>query len=227
MGMLQSSVVAMAADKHIVIPCLATDSEDLFEYVDCESPDVIVADIDTHPWLLYEVKNLRRRDVTVPVVGIASTNCLARGERRADFLEIGGNDLLEKPVHHRELMASMDSLYRLYSKGMLGRTVYVRAGTAMICLDVSKHRITVDDTELTLSTMQYKLLELFIVHKGQALNRKKILNSLYGFLDIPENNSIEVTLTRLRKKMSVINPDATHAIETIRLFGYRLNENPT
>ena len=225
MGLAQTSIAAMATEKHLVIPCGATDSEDLFEYLDCELPDVVVVDIDTHPWVTFEINHLRRRKITIPLVGLVSKNCLERGERRADFLESGGNDLLEKPVYSRELIASLDVLYRLHSSAWLGRIISVTCGSARLSIDTLKHAISVDDINLILTPMEYRVFEILFVHKGQAVTKKTIRDSLYGLLDIPECNSTEVMLTRIRQKITKINPDAKNAIETLRGSGYRLNES--
>lgn len=223
-GLAQNAIKAIIADKHLVVGCSATDSDDLFEYVDCEVPDIIAVDVDVHPWVLAEIESIRRREVSVPVVGLVSTNCLARGVRRAEFLERGGNDLLEKPVHPREFLASMDALYRLYSRSVLGRSITAQSNSAVISADLAKHIITVDDVRLTLTPMEYKLIELLLLHKGQIVSRKTIQDSLYGFLNVPEHNCIEVLITRLRKKFGEINIDAKTAIETVRRVGYFLNE---
>lgn len=222
MGLAQSSIATIMADKHVVVGCRAVDSDDLFEYIDCEAPQVIVADIDTHSWLLSEIRILRHLEVRVPVVALVSPNCVAHRERRAEFLEGGGNDLLEKPVHTRELLASMDSLSRLYSKSLLGNAVELKVGGATIRIDVGKEQVTVDGTKLTLTSMEYRLIELLMLHKEQVVKKKTIENTLYGFLDVPDNNCIQVLMVRIRRKFAAINSDTKDVIETVRRTGYRI-----
>lgn len=224
MGLARSSVAAITADKHVVISCAVSDSEDLFEYIDCEAPQVIVADIDTHSWLLSEIRALRHLKVKVPVVALVSPNCIAHRERRTEFLESGGNDLLEKPVHTRELLASLDSLSRLYSKSMLGNVVTLTIGSATIRADVGKGIVTVDSIRLSLTAMEYRLLELLMLQKEQVVSKKNIQDSLYGFLDVPENNCFQVLMVRIRQKLTAINPDTIDVIKTVRKVGYRMTE---
>ena len=116
MGLARSSVAAITADKHVVISCAVSDSEDLFEYIDCEAPQVIVADIDTHSWLLSEIRALRHLEVRVPVVALVSPNCIAHRERRTEFLESGGNDLLEKP-ERGGILSGLELGFRLIQQG--------------------------------------------------------------------------------------------------------------
>ena len=226
MGLAQSSVAAIMAEKHLVIGCKATDSDDLFEYIDCETPQVVVADIDVHSWLLSEIKTLRHLEVRVPVVALVSPNCLAHRERRAEFLEGGGNDLLEKPVHTRELLATMDSLSRLYSKSLLGNVVELKIGSAVIRADVTKGQITVDGERLILTTKEHQLLELLLLHKEQVVSTKTIRDCLYGFLDVPDGNCIQAFMVRIRHKLVAINPDTERVIETVRRVGYRMTAEP-
>lgn len=223
MGLARSSVAAIAADKHVVIGCTANDSDDLFEYIDCEAPQVIVADIDTYSWLLTEIRALRYLEVRVPIVALVSPNCIAYRERRTEFLEGGGNDLLEKPVHTRELIASMDSLSRLYSKSLLGNVVTLKVGSATIRADVRKGQITVDEIRLPLTAMEYRLFELLMLHKEQVVTKKTIQDTLYGFLDVPENNCFQVMMVRIRQKLTAINSNTEHVIKTVRRVGYRMS----
>jgi DNA-binding response OmpR family regulator len=222
MGLAQSSVTAMMAEKHLVIPCTASNSDDLFDYIDCESPNVVVADIDSHSWLLSEIRTLRGREVRVPVVALVSPNCVSYRDRRAEFLEGGGNDLLEKPIHTREMLASMDSLSRLYSRSLLGGLVSLTIGSTTICADVARGRVSVDGTILALTHMEYKLLELLMLHKDQVVSKKNIQDCLYGFLDVPENNCIQVLMVRIRQKLTAISSDTEHVIQTVRRVGYRM-----
>lgn len=224
LGLPKSLVGAVAAEGHLVVPCGAADVDEFFEYLDCESPGVALVDVDAYPWLISTIKTLRHRGVTVPIVGIVSPNCQDRRESRAEFLESGGNDLLEKPAYIRELIMSIDSLYRLHTSACPGRVVTADLGYAVIRIDTGRQAVTVDNQKIALTPMEYKLLELLILHKGQTVKRKFIDDTLYGFLDVPDNNSVEVLLTRIRKKMAAVNPGAKEAIETIRAVGYRFNE---
>lgn len=224
-GLSSETKAALKADTHLVIPCQVSDTDDLFEYVDCETPEVVAVDVDAHPWVLTDIPHLRMRKVTVPVVGLVSPNCMSRGERRANFLESGGNDLFEKPVHLRELAAALDSLSRLYSGSFLGRTIQVSVGSAVFFADTAKHYISIDNQKLSLTPMEYKILLMLMLHKGEVVSRKSIQGSLYGFLDAPEYNTIEVLMTKIRKKVAAVSADAREAIQTIRQTGYRLDEN--
>ena len=222
MGLAPTSVAIMTAQNHLVIGCNASDSDDLFEYIDCEAPHVIVADVDTHSWLLSEIRDLRSRQVRVPVVALVSPNCVGYRDRRAAFLEGGGNDLLEKPIHTREMLASMDSLFRLYSKSMLGNAVTLVVGSATIHADILRGKITVDGIALKLTGHEYRLLQLLMLHKEQVVTKRSIEECLYGFLDVPENNCVQVLIVRIRKKLLAANSDTEHVIQTVRGAGYRM-----
>ena len=222
MGLAQSSVAAIKADKHVVIGCTAADSNDLFEFIDCEAPQVIVVDVDTHDWLLNDIKALRGLEVNVPVVALVSPNCVQHRERRTVFLEGGGNDLLEKPIHNRELIASMDSLSRLYSKSLLGNSVTINYGATIIKAEINKGYVTVDDKKLILTTKELQVLVLLMLHKDHVVSKRTIQDTLYGFLETPDNNSVEVFLVRIRQKLHAAKPGAELIINTVRGVGYKI-----
>lgn len=221
-GLLQPAIDAITWDKHLVVSCEVSDEEDLFDYIDCELPSIVLIDVDIYPWILLEIGRIRHRKVTVPVVGVVSPNCLNDRERRADFLEKGGNDLMVKPLCYREMIASLDSLYRLHQGAQQGKIVTVAVSGSIIELDQYRHTISVGGTRLNLTPAEYRQFRLLIINQNKVVKKDDILYEMHGYQDAPDGNSTEVRMTRIRKKVGCVSNDAVQAIETIHGVGYRI-----
>jgi DNA-binding response OmpR family regulator len=221
-GLLQPVIDAITCDKHVVVSCEVSDEEDIFEYIDCEIPSIVLIDVDTYPWILLEITRIRHRKVTVPVVGVVSPNCLDDRERRADFLEKGGNDLLVKPLCYREMIACLDSLHRLHQGAQQGKIVTIAVSGSLIELDQYRHIISVDGARLSLTPAEYQQFRFLIINQNKVVKKDDILYEMHGYQDVPECNSTEVRMARIRKKVGSVSNDAVQAIETIHGVGYRI-----
>ena len=219
-GLPEPTVAAISQQKHLVIPCRVGEPEELFEYVDCEEPDIVAANADAEPWILSEIRRVRWLNVRTPVIALVSPNCASCRERRTDFLEAGGNDLFETPLEVRELIASMNALYRLYSRVSFSDVISVTFEENLVELYVLRKEIAINGVELQLSDMEYRVLELLLLKKGQLVTLLDINNALYGFLDLPDGNGIQVFINRIRKKLG---PNCAELIQTVRRSGYRIN----
>ncbi len=214
--------LSMSEGKYLAIPCEADSVVDLFEYVDCEHPGVIIVNADANPWILSDITSLRSLHISTPVIALASPSCLERSDRRANFLEKGGNDLFVKPFDSRELIATAEALYRLSSGAQQGVRVVVQTGTSRIELDNRTRTITVDGQPLELTPMEYNQFRVIIIHCGKVLKLKDIEFETHPSLDVPINNTLQVRMVRIRKKLKAVSEDAWSAIVTVRGGGYCL-----
>lgn len=76
--------------------------------------------------------------------------------------------------------------------------------------------------ELFLSVLEYRLLLIFLNHRGQVLPRERLLEELWDSAgDYVEDNTLTVYIKRLREKIEP-NPASPTLIKTIRGMGYKL-----
>ena len=103
-----------------------------------------------------------------------------------------------------------------------------RAGTVsdqvlscdFISLNHSKKTVFCGDEEITLSQMEYQLLEVLLKNKGQTISREQILHEVWDSNGSYVNdNTLTVTMKRLREKLH-----QPLCIKTIRSFGYRMED---
>ena len=95
----------------------------------------------------------------------------------------------------------------------------VRTGKLVVNLD--QRVVLVDDHPVHLTGKEYGILELLVLHKGTLLTKAMIRHHLYGGMDEPEVNIINVFVCKLRKKLAQAT-GGSHYIETVR--GYILRD---
>ena len=176
----------------------ARDGKEMDEQLAIHDPDLIVMDLmmpgEDGLSLTRRVKAAR----DVPVIMLS-----ARGEDidRIVGLEVGADDYLPKPFNPRELLARIRAVLR---RGQAGNSTHeatevVRFGP--FGLDLAAQALSRDGVEIPLSQAEFTLLKLFVERPNRALSRDQIMDSLKGYERDPFDRSIDVRVTRLRKKL--------------------------
>ena len=149
----------------------------------------------------------------------------ARGEEidRVIGLEVGADDYLAKPFGPRELLARLRALLRR------SRTVVAENKTTSpplrfgsFQLDLAAHRLLRDGVEVRLTSAEFDLLRVFVEHPNRVLSRDTLVSQLKGYERDPFDRSIDIRVTRLRRKIEV-DPTAPAFVRTIRGEGYLFN----
>ena len=132
-------------------------------------------------------------------------------------LERGGDDYITKPFRMRELMARIKAVMR--RTGHHEENDSVRVGENEVNLRTGK--VWRGKQEVLLTAMEYKLLLIFLNHRGQILSRGQLLHHIWDMAgDYVTDNTLTVYVKRLRAKLE---PDGGEAvIETLRGRGYRM-----
>ena len=133
-------------------------------------------------------------------------------------LEQGADDYISKPFRIRELLARMKAILR--RTGKIGKENVVQmVGDKQV--DLQTRKINGKDGEIVLTSMEYKLLLIFLKNRGQILSRQQILNQIWDEAgDFVNDNTLSVYIKRLRKKLG--EDSEVEVIQTIRGVGYRL-----
>lgn len=135
-------------------------------------------------------------------------------------LEMGADDYLPKPFNPRELLARIKAVLRRPSKAAAAdNEAHRQVHFGQFLLDRESHRLTRDGKVIALTSGEYELLDLFLKHPRRVLNRDLLLDRLKGYERDPFDRSIDVRVTRLRKKIED-NPAEPDYIRTIWGEGY-------
>jgi len=146
----------------------------------------------------------------------------ARGEEvdRIVGLEMGADDYLPKPFNPRELLARIKAVLRRPAISSSRQTDdSPRLDFGLFKFDKESHKLTREGIDIPLTGGEYDLLKVFLEHPKRVLNRDLLLDRLKGYERDPFDRSIDVRVTRLRKKIED-NPAEPVFIRTIWGEGY-------
>jgi len=180
--------------------------------------DVVILDLMLPSMDGYEIcKEMRAANITVPILILT-----ARGETdtKVQLLLAGADDYLVKPFSFAELSARIRALMRRPSD-KLPETL--RVGD--IELDPGQRKVMRDGKEIPLTLKEFGLLEYFMRHPNQVVNREDLLSHLWDFNYVGFSNVVDVHVKNLRRKLDGSgNGSGPGTLETVRGIGYRLAE---
>ncbi len=189
----------------------ASDGEDGHFLGGTESYDAVVLDLG-----LPEIDGLtvldrwRKDGKTMPVLVLTARDSWSD---KVAGLDAGADDYLAKPFQTEELIARLRALIR---RAAGQATSELTAGG--VRLDSRSGRVTLDGDPVKLTAQEFKLLSYLMHHKGKVVSRTELIEHIYDQDFDRDSNTIEVFITRIRKKLG---PDL---ISTTRGLGYSLND---
>lgn len=182
--------------------------------------DLIILDINMPGEDGLAVLRSLRPDDQTPVVMLTAAGEVV--DRIID-LEMGADDYLGKPVDLRELEARVKAVLRRKGATAEKAETTEKIKTARFGdyeLNIEAARMTAGDgTELPLTAMEFNLLCAFAQNKGRVLNRDQILDQAHDRSWDPFDRSIDIRISRLRRKIER-NPEKPTIIKTVRGLGY-------
>ena len=182
-------------------------------------PDAIVLDLMLPDVSGTELcRRLRESERTreIPIV-----MCTAKGSEidRVVGFEVGADDYVVKPFSVRELMLRIRALLRRAQRGE-SEPEMLRFGRLRV--DREAHRAWVDEREVSLTALEFRLLYAFLSRKGRVQTRDALLSDVWGIDADVTTRTVDTHVKRLREKLG----EAGVYIETLRGVGYRFRDNP-
>ena len=154
------------------------------------------------------LRGLRARGDVTPVIILTALDQISD---RIEGLNAGADDYMVKPFDLSELSARLKAVARRYSGNP---NPLIEIGD--LAIDLAARRITRAGKPVALTAREWVLFEAFVQRPGQLMSKAQLEERLYAFDDEVESNTIEVHVSRLRKKLG------HEVIETVRGIGYRL-----
>ena len=177
--------------------------------------DGIILDLQLGDRHGFEIlQELRRNGRPTPVLlysGRADTESIVRG------LDAGADDYVVKPVSNEELRARVRTLIR---RGGGSSRVGEQASAGNLTLNRLTRRVTCKGEDVSLTSMELKLLEHLMLRTGETVTRSELHDKVWDMHFDPSSNVIDAHVARLRKKLHKAGASAT--ITTRRGMGFVL-----
>ena len=193
---------------------LCQDGEKAFKAYKSESPEIMVLDVMMPKKDGFTLaKELREIDDTIPIIFLTAKS---QTQDVVEGFTVGGNDYLKKPFSMEELIVR---IHNLINRTKLQKTADILE-IGDYSFDFPKQLLTyrTEDT-VQLTHREAHLLFHLIKNKNSVLDRSLILNELWGTDDFFSARSMDVFVSKLRKKLK---QDDRIQILNVRGFGYKL-----
>lgn len=132
--------------------------------------------------------------------------------------DLGADDYITKPFRPLELVSRIKNVLRRTGKA----PAQLRCGG--LTVDAVQAKVWRDGAELRLSALEYRLLLIFLSHRGQVLSRGRLLEELWDSCgDFVNDNTLTVYIKRLREKIET-DPANPTLLKTVRGLGYQMGD---
>lgn len=182
-----------------------------------QPPDAIILDLGLPDMDGLEVARRIREWSNVPIIVLS-----ARGQEKDKVaaLDLGADDYLTKPFGIGELQARLRVALRHSARSRSDAAGAVFA-VDQLRVDLAARRIFLNDTEVHLTPIEYRLLTTLVKHAGKVLTHTYLLKEVWGPTSAHETHYLRVFMANLRHKLEA-NPSRPRYLLTEQGVGYRL-----
>ena len=194
----------------------APDGEEALSNIKKVLPDVLILDLMLPGISGLDVCKSIRADDDIRDISIIMLT--AKGEEidRVIGFELGADDYVTKPFSVRELILRVKVLLKKQRESLVENKL-VTFGPIRIDLDA--HELKINDKEIVLTALEFKLLQHLVKRKGRVQTREQLLGDVWGYSAEVTTRTVDTHIKRLREKLG----NTSEYIQTIRGVGYRFS----
>ena len=194
----------------------APDGEEALSNIKKVLPDVLILDLMLPGLSGLDVCKSIRADDDIRDMSIIMLT--AKGEEidRVIGFELGADDYVTKPFSVRELILRVKVLLKKQRESLVENKL-VTFGPIRIDLDA--HELKINDKEIVLTALEFKLLQHLVKRKGRVQTREQLLGDVWGYSAEVTTRTVDTHIKRLREKLG----NTSDYIQTISGVGYRFS----
>lgn len=178
-------------------------------------PDLVVLDLMLPDMSGTDVCRSLKENPTTRKIPILMLTARTDAIDRVVGFEVGADDYVTKPFSVRELVLRIKAILRRAQPEEAASDGMLRFG--ILRIDVSGHRVWVEDEEVLLTALEFRLLTTLVKRSGRVQTREALLNHVWEMSGDVTTRTVDTHVRRLRKKLG----RASSLIETLRGVGYR------
>ena len=134
--------------------------------------------------------------------------------------ELGADDYVTKPFSVRELILRMKAVLKRGEKK--SDNVEFQRQFGQLSINTESHEVFVDDNEITLTALEFKLLFQLVDRRGRVQSRDQLLSDVWGYSAEVTTRTVDTHIKRLREKLGSMGK----YVQTIRGVGYKFTRTP-
>jgi two-component system phosphate regulon response regulator PhoB len=197
---------------------VATTGADALSAAREQCPDLVLLDLMLPDMPGTEVCRQLRAGVQTRDVLVVMLTAKAEESDRVRGFEVGADDYVVKPFSVRELVLRLKAILRRGSPQREPADSTAPVVLGPLRLDITAHRFYVDDREVSLTALEFRLLEHLMTRLGRVQTREQLLEDVWGLSSSLETRTIDTHVMRLREKLG----PGRALLETVRGVGYRI-----
>ncbi len=191
----------------------STDFAHITDHILKAEADLVLLDINLPYQDGYTICREIRKQSDIPIIVLTSRN--------TDFdelmsLNIGADDFISKPYNAQVLIARIQKILKRTYEAQVN-SVLIHKG---LTINLLKAAASYGDKEVDLTKNELGILRLLVANKGNVIPRDAIIDELWQSDEFIDENTLNVNIVRLRKKLSEIG--APDYLETKRGLGYKV-----
>tara|TARA_B100000287_G_scaffold265769_1_gene250002 strand:- start:6959 stop:7654 length:696 start_codon:yes stop_codon:yes gene_type:complete len=193
-----------------------SDAESCLNKIKEKKPELIILDLMLPGMSGLDLCKLVKSNNELKNISIIMLTAKSEEIDRIVGFELGADDYVTKPFSVRELILRVKVILKKSFED-LNESRIIEFGQIKLNLDA--YEVEVDDKEIFLTTLEFKLLKHLIKRKGRVQTRDQLLGDVWGYSSEVTTRTVDTHIKRLREKLGNIGS----YIQTVRGVGYRLN----
>ena len=193
-----------------------SDAESCLNKIQKKKPDLLLLDLMLPGMSGLDLCKEIRADINLKKLAIIMLTAKGEEVDRIIGFELGADDYVTKPFSVRELILRVKVILKKQTESVESDES-IEFGPIKLNLDA--HEVLINNDEIVLTALEFKLLKHLIKRRGRVQTRDQLLGDVWGYSSEVTTRTVDTHIKRLREKLGTVGD----YIQTIRGVGYRLN----
>ena len=193
-----------------------SDAESCLNKIQKKKPDLLLLDLMLPGMSGLDLCKEIRADINLKNLAIIMLTAKGEEVDRIIGFELGADDYVTKPFSVRELILRVKVILKKQTESVESDES-IEFGPIKLNLDA--HEVLINNDEIALTALEFKLLKHLIKRRGRVQTRDQLLGDVWGYSSEVTTRTVDTHIKRLREKLGTVGD----YIQTIRGVGYRLN----
>lgn len=182
------------------------------------NPDIIILDLGLPDIDGLEVIEKIKQNLNIKIIVVSARE---HERQKVEALDKGADDYLTKPFSTPELLARIRVALRNKDNDSEKENNIKQFEFNGLKIDYEKRQVFVDETEIKMTPIEYKLIELLSMNSGRVLTHKFLIKEAWGTYMESDNQTLRVFMANIRKKIELDTTNPKYIVTEVGV-GYRL-----